>query len=108
MSGNKVIIALDTMENYAVRDEAMMRSMGALIQCASRFSRNYARHGIYLKVFIMAEIFPYLKEEVSLNPLKFIHDEIYLQWRPKDLMRLISWRYDRYLKENKLITASIN
>lgn len=101
--GNKVIIALDTMENYAVRDESMMRSMGALIQCASRFSRNYARLGIYLKVFVMAEIFPYLKEEVSLNPLKFIHDEIYLQWRPKDLMRLISWRYDRYLKENNLL-----
>jgi archaellum biogenesis ATPase FlaH len=105
--GNKVIIALDTMENYAVRDESMMRSMGALIQCASRFSRNYARHGIYLKVFIMAEIFPYLKEEVSLNPLKFIHDEIYLQWRPKDLMRLISWRYDRYLKENNLTIPTI-
>ncbi|HEY3134818.1 MAG TPA: hypothetical protein VGL29_02090 [Blastocatellia bacterium] len=105
--GNKVIIALDTMENYAVRDESMMRSMGALIQCASRFSRNYARHGIYLKVFIMAEIFPYLKEEVSLNPLKFIHDEIYLRWRPKDLMRLISWRYDRYLKKNNLIAPSI-
>jgi len=106
VKGNKVIIALDTMENYAVRDESMMRSMGALIQCASRFSRNYARHGIYLKVFVMAEIFPHLKEEVSLNPLKFIHDEIYLQWRPKDLMRLISWRYDRYLKQNNLLTPS--
>jgi archaellum biogenesis ATPase FlaH len=108
VKGNKVIIALDTMENYAVRDESMMRSMGALIQCASRFSRNYARNGIYLKVFIMAEIFPYLKEEVSLNPLKFIHDEIYLQWRPKDLMRLISWRYDRYLKQNNLLTPTIS
>jgi archaellum biogenesis ATPase FlaH len=106
VKGNKVIIALDTMENYAVRDESMMRSMGALIQCASRFSRNYARHGIYLKVFIMAEIFPHLKEEVSLNPLKFIHDEIYLQWRPKDLMRLISWRYDRYLKQNNLLSPA--
>jgi len=107
VKGDKVIIALDTMENYAVRDESMMRSMGALIQCASRFSRNYARHGIYLKVFIMAEIFPHLKEEVSLNPLKFIHDEIYLQWRPKDLMRLISWRYDRYLKQNNLLIPAI-
>jgi archaellum biogenesis ATPase FlaH len=107
VKGNKLIIALDTMENYAVRDESMMRSMGALIQCASRFSRNYARHGIYLKVFIMAEIFPHLKEEVSLNPLKFIHDEIYLQWRPKDLMRLISWRYDRYLKQNNLLIPAI-
>jgi archaellum biogenesis ATPase FlaH len=107
VKGNKVIIALDTMENYAVRDESMMRSMGALIQCASRFSRNYARHGIYLKVFIMAEIFPHLKEEVSLNPLKFIHDEIYLQWRPKDLMRLISWRYDRYLKQNNLLIPTV-
>jgi hypothetical protein len=106
VKGNKVIIALDTMENYAVRDESMMRSMGALVQCASRFSRDYAPYGIYLKVFIMAEIFPYLREEVSLNPLKFIHDEIYLQWRPKDLMRLISWRYDRYLKKKGLIQAT--
>jgi len=40
VKGTKVIIALDTMENYAVRDESMMRSMGALIQCASSFSRN--------------------------------------------------------------------
>jgi len=107
VKGNKIIIALDTMENYAVRDESMMRSMGALIQCASRFSRNYSRHGIYLKVFVMAEIFPHLKEEVSLNPLKFIHDEIYLQWRPKDLMRLISWRYDRYLKQNNLLIPTV-
>jgi serine/threonine protein kinase len=108
VTGNNVIIAIDTMENYAVRDESMMRSMGALIQCASRFSRDYARYGIYLKVFIMAEIFPYLKEEVSLNPLKFIHDEIYLQWRPKDLMRLISWRYDRYLKKSSATLPTIS
>jgi serine/threonine protein kinase len=102
---NKVIISIDTMENYAVRDESMMRSMAALIQCASRFSRDYARYGIYLKVFMMAEIFPYLKEEISLNPLKFIHDEIYLHWRPKDLMRLLCWRYYRYLKDQKLISS---
>jgi hypothetical protein len=83
-------IAIDTLENYAVNDEAMMRATAALIQCASNFSRAYAHQNLQLKVFVMAEIFPYLKEEVVLNTLKFVRDEVHLHWRPKELMTLIT------------------
>lgn len=93
-----IIVAFDTLENYAVHDDAMMRATAALIQCGSEFNKDYAIKGLHLKVFAMAEVFPYLKEEVVLNTLKFVRNEIYLHWRPKDLMRLISWRFYHYLR----------
>jgi hypothetical protein len=93
-----VIVAIDTLENYAMSDEATMRALGALIQCASTFNRDYSRKGIHLKVMFMGEVFPYVKEEVVLNTLKFVRNELHLHWRPKDLMRLICWRFQWYLE----------
>jgi hypothetical protein len=93
-----IFVAIDTLENYAVNDEATMRALGALIQCASGFNRDYARRGVHLKVLFMAEVFPYIKEEVVLNTLKFVRNELHLHWRPKDLMRLICWRFQWYLE----------
>jgi hypothetical protein len=92
-----VIMAIDTLENYAVNDAPMMQATAALIQCASDFNRDFSRKGLHVKLFVMAEIFPYLKEEVVLNTLKFVRNEVYLHWRPKDLLRLICWRYSSYL-----------
>jgi hypothetical protein len=46
----------------------------------------------------MAEVFPYIAEDAIGNTLKHIRDEVYLHWRPKDLMRLISWRFYQFLK----------
>lgn len=94
-----IIVAIDTLENYAIKDESMMRATGALIQCASEFTRAHLQHNIQIKLFVMAEVFPHLKEEVILNTLKFVRNEVYLHWRPKDLMRLIIWRYWRYLQD---------
>jgi hypothetical protein len=94
-----VIIAFDTLENYAVHDEAMVRAMAALIECASRFNRDFAPKNVHIKLFVMAEVFPYLCEEAIPNTLKHVRREVYLHWRPKDLMRLISWRFHRYLQQ---------
>ncbi|MER3431850.1 MAG: hypothetical protein C4288_00065 [Leptolyngbya sp. ERB_1_1] len=101
-----VIVSIDTLENYDIKDESMMRATGALIQCASTFSREYAQSNIHLKLFVMAEIFPHLKEEIVLNTLKFVRNEVYLHWRPKDLMRLISWRFWRYLRMSNMVDAN--
>lgn len=93
-----IIVAFDTLENYAVDNDAMMRTTAALIQCASSFNRDFAHKNVHLKLFVMAEVFPYLKEQVILNTLKVIRNEIHLHWRPKDLVRLISWRLYHYLR----------
>jgi hypothetical protein len=93
-----VIVAIDTLENYAINDPAMMHTIAALIQFGADFNREYNRRGLHVKIFLMAEVFPYIKEEVVLNTLKFVRDPLHLHWRPKDLMRLIAWRFYSYLK----------
>ena len=93
-----VIVAIDTLENIDVNDLAMMSAVGSLVECASAFNRQYCYRGLHLKVFLMAEVFPHLKEEVILNPLKSVRNEVYMHWRPKDLLRLIGWRFYQYLR----------
>lgn len=87
-----VFLIFDTLENVSIREPAVMLASAALIQCAHNFNLNYGPKGVFVKVFVMAEAFPQLKEEVMLNPLKHVSDELYLHWRPKELLRLISRR----------------
>lgn len=93
-----IIISFDTLENYNVRSAAMMHTLAALIQCASVLTPELAPKNIFIKVFLMAEIYPMMKEEVILALLKHIRHPVFLQWRTKDLMRLICWRFYNYLK----------
>lgn len=92
-----VIIGIDTFERYDKENTAMMVITASLIQCASNFNISYARKGIYVKAFVSAEIFHYVKESSIPNTIKFIRDPLYLHWRPRDLIRLISWRLYKYL-----------
>lgn len=93
-----VIIAVDTFERYDRENLAMMAVTAALIQCASKFNMAYARKGIHVKAFVSAEIFPYIQEGNIPNTTKFIRDPLYLLWKPKDLIRLISWRFHKHLQ----------
>jgi hypothetical protein len=70
-----------------------------LIEFASDFNLKYAPQKIHLKVFVSGEVFPHIKETVLLNPSKAIRNPVYLLWRPRDLLRLIGWRFYRYLED---------
>jgi hypothetical protein len=80
-----------------------MNAMAALVQCAASFNLYFSDRGLHLKAFMSGEVFPYLEEEVIQNPLKSIKDPVYLFWRPKDLLRLISWRFYCYLEAGSLL-----
>ena len=96
-----IIIAIDTFERYDRGNSAMMTVTASLVQCANSFNIAYANKGIHIKAFVSAEIFPYIKESAITNTTKFIRHPLYLRWRPKDLVRLISWRFYRYMTERK-------
>ncbi len=97
-----IIIAIDTFERYDRENVAMMTVTSSLIQCANNFNIGYSNKGIHVKAFVSAEIFPYIKESAISNTTKFIRRPLYLRWRPKDLIRLISWRFYRYMGANKI------
>ncbi|MBL0341199.1 MAG: hypothetical protein IPP71_09855 [Bacteroidetes bacterium] len=101
-STNPVIVAIDTLEHYDVNDESMMQATAALVECASKFNTKYLKDNIHLKVFVSAEVFPHLIENVISNPSKYIRNPVYLNWRPKDLIRLLCWRFYLYLKSSDL------
>src|ERR1700738_353600 len=91
-------VVLDSLEDYATDDEAMMDALAGLVECASKMNKKYAGRGVHLKVFITAEVFPHLCEEHVSNLLKFVREPLHLLWRPKELIRLICWRLYSYLQ----------
>lgn len=97
-----LIIAIDTLEQYDIENESLMNALAALIEYASDFNLQYAPHSIHLKVFVSGEVFQHMKEAVLLNPLKAVRNPVYLLWRPRDLLRLIGWRFYRHLEEADL------
>jgi hypothetical protein len=96
-----LIVAIDSLEHYAITDEATMRAAAALVECASKFNRDYARPGIHVKVFLTAEVYPQLVETVISNPLKYIRNPLFLHWRPKDLIRLVCWKLYHYMGDER-------
>jgi hypothetical protein len=100
-----VVMAIDTLERYDVSDQRLMNAMAALVQCAAEFNSEFAERGIHLKVFMSGEVFPHLTEVVLQNPLKSVKNPVYLLWRPKDLLRLICWRFHRYLEATGQLDA---
>jgi hypothetical protein len=96
-----IVVAIDTLERYNVGDPAMMAATGALVEAASHLNHNAERSGLHVKVLLSGEIFPYLRDSVVRNTLKHIRDPLFLQWRPRDLLRLISWRLSMFLSHVK-------
>ncbi len=96
-----LIIAVDSLEQYEIENEQMMQVTAALVQSAAKFNRRFAHQGIHIKVFLAGEVYPHLVESVITNPLKYAKDPIFLTWRSKDLLRLICWRFHRYLSETE-------
>lgn len=80
-----------------------MSLTAALVECASNFNIVHAHNGVHIKAFLSAEIFPHIKESAVSNTSKFIRNELYLTWRPKDLMRLVCWRLDSFLTHRELL-----
>ena len=95
-----IIISIDTLEQYNVADDALMNALAALVEYAADFNLDYSSKNIHLKVFVSGEVFPYLKESVLLNPIKFVQHPVYLLWRPRDLLRFIGWRFYHHLEIN--------
>ena len=98
MEERPLIIAIDTVEKYDIHDNTLLQITAALIECASNLNVFYAGSGLHTKVFVSSEIYPYLRESVISNPSKFLRDPVMLHWSQRDLVKLVSWRFYRYLQ----------
>lgn len=94
-----VIVAIDTLEKYDRTNQPLMALTAALVEAASNFNLLLSARGLHVKAFFSAEVFPHIKESAVSNTSKYIRNELYLTWRPKDLMRLVCWRLDGFLRQ---------
>jgi len=96
-----IIVVLDTLEKYDLTDENLINAVAALIQFSEDFNQDFSSDNIHIKTLMSGEVFPHLEEEVLDNPSKSIRDQVFLLWRPRDLLRLIAWRFYLYLSLHK-------
>jgi hypothetical protein len=102
-NAHPIFVAIDTLEKYDIADAGLINAIVGLVEAAARFNVSYAKRGLHLKVFVSGEIFPYLMEVALQNPLKSVKHPVHMLWRAKDLLRLIAWRYHRFLQKNSLL-----
>ena len=104
-----IIVAIDTLEERnSTENQALLRVHAALIECASKFNTRFKNNGIHIETFISAEIFPHLAESEISNTTKYIRNPIFLQWRPKPLLRLVAWRFFQFLDRNPIAGLEIS
>ncbi|WP_298508134.1 hypothetical protein [uncultured Kordia sp.] len=108
LASKPLYIAIDSREKYSLRDENEMNIAAALIQCACKINIEFGYQGLQIKVCVADEIFPYLKEDYITNTLKYVRYPLFMQWKPKDLIKLVCWRFFKYLKLNNLSNLSEN
>lgn len=99
----QIFIAVDTLEKYDVADTGLMNAIAGLVEAAAELNLKFAKKGVHTKVFVSGEIFPHLMEVSLQNPLKSVKHPVHMLWRAKDLLRLIAWRYHRFLRREKLL-----
>ncbi|HWM94445.1 MAG TPA: hypothetical protein VN493_27065 [Thermoanaerobaculia bacterium] len=97
-----IILTIDSKEQYRLGNEEEMRIAAALVQGVCTFNVRHVRRGVHVKAFITDEIFPHLKESFITNTAKYVCDPLFLHWRPKDLIRLVCWRFFKYLRHEDL------
>jgi len=100
-----IIIAIDTLEKYNTSNAALMSAVAGLVQAAAKLNNQYSFAGIHIKVFVSGEIFPHLLEGPLSNTLKSVKHPVHMVWRARDLLRLIVWRFSRFLLQHELVDA---
>ena len=94
------VIVIDTLEQYEVRKLQMQQAMGAMLQAVTQFALGGMHPNVHIKCFLPAEIVPYLLDSSVQNIGKTFEFPVYLNWRPRDLLRLLCWRFVHYLKRS--------
>ena len=94
-----IFVSFDTLENYDIHNTQLMWTTAGLILAARDFVTEHLYDNVFVKVFLMAEVFPHLKEEVIPNVAKHVTDEIFLHWKPREIVKMISRRFWYSLKE---------
>lgn len=95
---NKILVLIDTVDEYDLRDEKVVICVKALIATCFEYYNNTSANHIYVKISIPSEIHTHLIEQL---PGKQQGNTVVIQWTNNDLIKMIAIRLLDYCNEKK-------
>ncbi|RYG96783.1 MAG: hypothetical protein EON58_11265 [Alphaproteobacteria bacterium] len=85
------LIIVDTVEDYQLHSPARRSVVSGLLKCAGEYGDSRRQ----IRLCLPGENFFEIKK-CSKNPLKDFSRNLLLQWTPREIFRIIAWRYKIY------------
>ncbi len=98
LKDNKVLVLIDTLDEYDLRDAKLVLSVKALIATCFKYYNNVCTNHINIKISIPSEIHTHLIEKL---PGKQQGNTVVIQWKNNDLIKMIAIRLLYFINCNK-------
>lgn len=98
LKDNKVLVLIDTLDEYDLRDAKLVLSVKALIATCFKYYNNASINHINIKISIPSEIHTHL---IEMLPGKQQGNTVVIQWKNNDLIKMIAIRLLYFINCNK-------
>lgn len=97
LENKKILVLVDTLDEYNLREAKVVLSVKALIATCFKYYNTSGRRHIYVKISIPSEIHTILLEQL---PGKQQGNTVVIQWKFKDLIKMIAIRLLNFCKND--------
>lgn len=98
--GNDILIVIDTIEDYRVRDQNVDQALAGLLAAVSAFGGSKPHPRFHLKCFFPAEIYPYITTARAVNLRKVDQRLKHLKWTSRQLLVMLCRRLAAWLESH--------
>ena len=95
----KVIILIDSVEQFPVDDFRMDAAASGLLHLLSQLRLSYSP--IHICFCVPSELYHHFSSQISTNPEKDFESRLMLQWSAFELIKMSALRFDKYLRTTR-------
>lgn len=95
----KVIILIDSVEQFPVDDFRMDAAASGLLHLVSQLRLSYSP--IHICFCIPSELYHHFASQISTNPEKDFESKLMLQWSAFELIKMSALRFDKYIRTTR-------
>lgn len=98
LNKNKVLVLVDSLDYYDITEKKVVVINKALVEMSFSYYGKYSEKNILLKAAIPSEVYTHILEQI---PAKRKTKVITIEWRYKDLIRMLAIKMFYYFDNNK-------
>ena len=95
----KVIVLIDSVEQFPIDDLRMDAAASGLLHLLSQLRLSYSP--LHICFCIPSELYHHFTSEISTNPEKDFESKLMLQWSAFELIKMSALRFDKYLQTTR-------